>query len=648
MSKRILLLIVSAIIGIVTIVYSSDIRQFNPEQIFLTDAGARDYKAYQDSTNEIHMLVVSFETNNQEEVYSKASEYFAKIDGAHIYTGLQLKALSILSTTESFPVLSNEESYILFSLDKNVNTSEFIDRIKSFFDGQKVKIKISGIPYTNYLLDEYSKQIQDYLFPAMFVFSLILLMLLTKNIVIGGLLFFPCLISATMTLSLIKLFYDKMNMITSILPLLCYTISLSLVLHLYFTLVEYRSLLTAIKLKWKPIVLMLITTSIGFGSLVVSNIPVIRHFGVLASFIVLLSSLYAYVYIFSLESLFLKLSKPSKVVGSLRYLHYFYQSLQKKYIWIFSIIFIASGIYGVQRTKILTDATQYFAEKTNIKSDMDFIANRIMGMPLLDLEFKEPLPASVVSGLRNLDLSQKYKVVYSKDFENVSIAMLPFIHVDPQLVETISSEKPKITLLSRANNVGEYESDLDKVEIYLKSQNISSYSMNGLYYHLMVSQKTMIFTLFQTFLMSLLMIGLVAVIYMRKLKFLLIFVFVNVVPIFISLSIIYLIDFSINLATVMTYSISLGMIVDSTFHILHAIDKPEGTFEQYYITTVKPVVLSSSIFILSFALFAISPFLPIREFGVNLSIILFIGLLFDLYVFPTLFLKHNQIRSLFQ
>ena len=95
---------------------------------------------------------------------------------------------------------------------------------------------------------------------------------------------------------------------------------------------------------------------------------------------------------------------------------------------------------------------------------------------------------------------------------------------------------------------------------------------------------------------------------------------------------------SFNIATVMTYSISLGLIVDSSFHLIHDYKRnlPDLTI---FKRTKMPVIFSNLSLCLLFSFFTFIPFLPIREFGINLSILTVIGLFFDLKVLPLLLKK---------
>ena len=107
-------------------------------------------------------------------------------------------------------------------------------------------------------------------------------------------------------LSLLKFWFGFMNMVTSIIPLLSFVITLALGFHLYYSVIEFGSFKSALNHKLKPILLMIGTTGIGFGALLTSEIPVIAHFGVLVAVMVIVSTFYMTAFFYFGETLLLK------------------------------------------------------------------------------------------------------------------------------------------------------------------------------------------------------------------------------------------------------------------------------------------------------------------------------------------------------
>ena len=132
-----------------------------------------------------------------------------------------------------------------------------------------------------------------------------------------------------------------------------------------------------------------------------------------------------------------------------------------------------------------------------------------------------------------------------------------------------------------------------------------------------------------SFLSSLIIITLAAFLFNRKIVPTLIFFAVNLFPLLATCLFIKLFDLSFNIATVMTFSIALGLVVDGTFHLQHAHEHLPP--EQIWPAVKYPIWASALVLTLSFGVLAINSFLPIREFALVLVLSIFLGMLFDLY-----------------
>jgi predicted RND superfamily exporter protein len=69
---------------------------------------------------------------------------------------------------------------------------------------------------------------------------------------------------------------------------------------------------------------------------------------------------------------------------------------------------------------------------------------------------------------------------------------------------------------------------------------------------------------------------------------------VNILPVLLSFVFLYLLGLSFNIATVMIYSISLGIVVDSSFHLVHAFYDHKMQKDFYVQTLVLPILFSSA------------------------------------------------------
>ena len=201
--------------------------------------------------------------------------------------------------------------------------------------------------------------------------------------------------------------------------------------------------------------------------------------------------------------------------------------------------------------------------------------------------------------------------------------------------------KYRMTIFSPPVDIEEYDAILNQIKKVLAKD--YEYTLNGLYFQLMMAQREMISTLFYSFALSLFVISLLAFLTFKSIKLFFIFMFVNIIPVLLSFLFLYLFKLSFNIATVMTYCISLGLIVDSSFHIIHALKDPNTKYAYYFKTVVTPIINGSLVLSFCFISFALNDFLPIREFGICLSIVILIGMFFDLKVLPTLFLEKSRL-----
>lgn len=664
--------------------YSKDVVQKNPETIFLTTEAIKEYDKFKAIIPEKVSVIFKFDLeaplnlesynnwNKEVQIIKlRFEEKFDFLTPLDLYTSRNKLEEAILNKdfNASSIKLLKQNSLSFLAIEKE--SEDFKNLIKAVHETSSFKVSTAGIPYTNYLLDNYSRSIKEKVFPLMFFVSFCFIYLITRSLKSSVLLFLPCLFSATICLSVIKYFYKNMNMVTSIIPLMCFTIVLAMVFHLYFSLRMTGDFSLTIKNKLTPIILMILTTCIGFGSLAISEIQAISDFGKLSSFLIILTCAYGFFFFKFSASFLMDGQNRKREFKKLKVI--FHKSLSIKAIVAISILGIGIGSYSLAHIDITTDATKYFPPESKLKESIDSINKSVSGVPLFEvilLETKgnreglrqlENLELKLDAAMRGtkgyqqlLSLSSMIKEVnksYSGDYF-IPANDLAFHLIRSRLKPAISEAFPlskeyKISVLGSAIDVDEYEESLLALKSFLSKQNLK-YKINGLYYNLMISQKSMIHILFKSFFIALIIVSSIAFLYVRKIKIFFIFLAINIIPVFISFIFMKFFGFSINIATVMTYSIGLGIIVDSSFHLIHSLNQREKlSFDDYFQTTALPILGSSALLIGSFSLFGFNGFLPIKEFGLNLSIILSLGLFFDLYVFPTLILGSSNIKEAF-
>lgn len=664
-------------IGFFSLIEGKNLAQRNPETLFLTHESIKNYESFKSSVPEKSHLVLkqSIDDFKKKDNLGKTAEdrFFFELD--HLMKSCPDECELITSRVQNESQLKASPSDFLhlkgdhflaavIIADKEELLKNLLDLAfkNSYFNDSKLS-HWAGISYTNYLLDFYSKSIQETLFPLMFVLGFFITFYFVKGFLESLILYLPCLFMAGLSLLTLKWLYGEMNMVTSIIPLINFTITLSLSFHVFFSMKEYQSLSKLIKQKWKPIFLMMFTTYIGFVSLITAEIKVISQFGLVASSLVLLATTLTYLWYWSFESIIIKSKNQGRV--------FHFQTLFKKSLTLPLIIFlimtsIISVIVLPKQLALVTDATEYFPKDSKFKSDILDVNDTVVGMPLTEILISLPreLDYELIKKLELME-NQIIEVNKSKSIHLLSnIQMIKNANSKYSNQESLPSNAPaffalrsklpfslqesypvekdyRLTLLGNPKNVDQYKEDLKKTESILNFHNLK-YQVSGLNHILMLSQESMIDILYKSFFSGFLVVFLSTVFYLKNGKLLIAFLIVSLVPIFSAFLFMYLMNYSLNIATVMTFSIALGLVGDSAFHIIHAKLNPFKSFHDYSLAVLTPVLISGLLLFICFASFMLNSFIPIKQFGGILSFIILTGMLLDLYVLPSLIYRSTH------
>jgi hypothetical protein len=204
----------------------------------------------------------------------------------------------------------------------------------------------------------------------------------------------------------------------------------------------------------------------------------------------------------------------------------------------------------------------------------------------------------------------------------------------------------RITVWGPSMGYTSYQGELGRIGKVLDRFPEFRHRETGVYYQIMQSQNSLIWILTMTFILRLFVMSLLFYLYFRRLRWLLIFLLANEIPVLACVLFLWIFQFSLNVATVMVFPVSIGIVVGNTIHVIYALTK-EGkiSFEVYFKTVIIPVLLGSTALVLGFALLGFYGFLPIQQFGTALAFTVWVGMFSALYLVPTLVLKSSDLRA---
>ena len=118
----------------------------------------------------------------------------------------------------------------------------------------------------------------------------------------------------------------------------------------------------------------------------------------------------------------------------------------------------------------------------------------------------------------------------------------------------------------------------------------------------------------------------------------------NLVPILTVFISMYLLEITLNAATVMVASIALGIAVDDTVHLLTAIQQAVISGDDHHAAIIQgivkvgaPVTVTTVSATIGFFTLATSAFVPVAYFGILSGIAMIMALVADLLLVPALF-----------
>jgi predicted RND superfamily exporter protein len=336
------------------------------------------------------------------------------------------------------------------------------------------------------------------------------------------------------------------------------------------------------------------------------------------------------------------------------------QKIPKFFVWSLSLLCIMSGFYVIQKIDKVTEAEKFFAEDHSLTVSLKVVSEKLNGLPVAD---------ALLQASRKITYEEK-KIIHQ--IEKKILAKWPNVHlmsptillrqaqlattgqdglptnefmanmkmngVPPILRKEMSQETLfKISILSKdATQVSqkEWQNALDdlvsQLELAFPHMQVKK---TGLNYFVTESQLDLLQSLVTSFFVGFIFTTLVTGILMRETLGLAIFVMVNIAPLTVTLLFFPLLGLTLNMTTIMTFSICFGLIVDGTLHLLLTKDIQN---EEKLLALESPIFFSNLILIIGFLVLLAHPFAPVWQFGLVISLILFWGLMFDLLVLPLL------------
>ncbi|MEO2084692.1 MAG: MMPL family transporter [Marinoscillum sp.] len=438
-----------------------------------------------------------------------------------------------------------------------------------------------------------------------------------------------------------------------------------------------------------------LTTAVGFFVLATTDIKVLNEFGIVAGINVIATF---FVSIFLFPTIYLILPKPkSKQINYLNYnFLYFLINLFKsisfehqKKVFVLSGILIVISLYGVFKIKAVSFLIDDVPSESFLMKDMKFFESNFSGiMPLeIVIDTKKKRGVRNLNTLKKIDRLENF--LKEKSYISDPISIVSFIKAsrqayynnNPSFYSLPNSRDKNFILRYLSSGYGDnvenenisksfVDSLGQKIRISLNIADLGSHKMDSILRNVIqpeinnifgktnnevkLTGTTLIFikginflieNLLQSMLLAFFIISLIVSLLFKNIKMVIISLIPNIIPLIIAAGIMGIFGIPLKPSSALVFSIVFGISVDYSIHFL-AKFKNELTqtknVKNAVIKTIeetgRSMIFTSFILFFGFIIFAFSNFGGTIVLGVLTSIILFVAMITNLTLLPSIIL----------
>jgi predicted RND superfamily exporter protein len=275
-----------------------------------------------------------------------------------------------------------------------------------------------------------------------------------------------------------------------------------------------------------------------------------------------------------------------------------------------TLLLLAAVFVGFPKLKVDTNLLDYLPQDGKVIADNKWFSDAGMGVNRVHL------------GLSNSPLTpdEIEKLLLEKNYEDFF-----WINKDSQKLLSVASPHN-----ASSNELSQWQNKLSEIDFGGTQAEIGGFaSLFALIFDELLS--TQIKSGISSFVLILLMLALI----LRKLKWIVVGVLANTLPLLAILALLIYTGIGIDITTVCVTILTLGIVVDDTIHLLWNMNKCEQKKDAQGLVSVVGAISSTSITLgVGFAFLAFSSILSLHLFGLILALGIVVAWLFDLLLIP--------------
>lgn len=350
----------------------------------------------------------------------------AKTAGILIYLkeDIKLKELTQLKNTANTKEEKQNIQNLIHTHKQNsqIHNTQTIQALKSLKEQYTTegKVYLGGIMLIASDMIDYVKSDLITYGTALSIILALMLWIFFRHIYFVALSFCVCLFSLVVSSGIFSFFGYQITIVSSNYVSLLLIISVSLIVHLIVSYLEFyekfpkasqKNLVYAVMLnKASPSFFAVLTTIIGFLSLVFSKILPIIHLGIIMSIGVSVALIFTFMLF---GAILVILPKPQKVKDLPKWHHIFLLKCANlatnklKLIYAISFLCIVFSIYGIMNLKVENSFVNYFKDDSEIKQ----------GLLTIDQDLGGTIPLEIIINFQDKSSKDSSLIDFENEFE---------------------------------------------------------------------------------------------------------------------------------------------------------------------------------------------------------------------------------------
>lgn len=525
----------------------------------------------------------------------------------------------------------------------------------------------AGPPLLNLALDDAAREVETTALPALAAVCITLLIALTRSLRTTLAVLLPVGLGVLAAEGLLTATGHSADIIVNIARPLLFVLLLATGLHIIVAWQDHRRAghppatapWTAARHKARACTLALGTTALGFASLIASEVPSIRTFGLLTAAGL---GLGLPLILLVLPALLVHLQGPltprgSPALGRLAAAAVTASLRHPRLAITTALLLTLTGLATIPALPISTGGVHYFDDDARIRRDYEALTAAGVGLSTIELVITAPTPPTDPDTLTAIT---RYATAIEAHPGARATIGLPLFLREANWRLTGHDALPAAPALEEAltaDALAPYTTDRH-LRLTLLIDHLDAPALATLYAHLradfarhlaphgltltltgnhelvVAAQSALVDTLLWSLLGTLILIEAIIIVALRSLRLALAALLPTTLPVALNFALMWLLDIPLDLGTCMTGAIAIGIAVDDALHFMDAWrrEDPQTTAHG----TGRAMVLTSIVIAAGFASLTLATFTPTARFGLLAATAMATALLADLLVLPAL------------